>query len=50
MLGRTQRQVNLAGIPRIVSGRWLDDMIQGVLVHMVVIGLPISFSVRRLAK
>ena len=28
----------------------LHDLIQGLLVHMVVIGLPISFSVRRFAK
>ncbi|HEY1904369.1 MAG TPA: hypothetical protein VGG56_18210 [Terracidiphilus sp.] len=27
----------------------LRDMIQGLLVHMVIIGLPISFSVRRFA-
>jgi len=28
----------------------LHDLIQGLLVHMVVIGLPISFSVRRFSK
>jgi hypothetical protein len=28
----------------------LDNLILGLLVHMVVIGLPISFSVRRFAK
>jgi len=28
----------------------LRDVIQGLLVHMVVVGLPISFSVRRFAK
>jgi hypothetical protein len=28
----------------------LRDLIQGLLVHMVVVGLPISFSVRRFAK
>jgi hypothetical protein len=28
----------------------LHDVIQGLLVHMVVVGLPISFSVRRFAK
>lgn len=28
----------------------LHDLIQGLLIHMVVIGLPISFSVRRFAK
>jgi hypothetical protein len=28
----------------------LGDMIQGLLVHMVVVGLPISFSVRRFAR
>jgi hypothetical protein len=28
----------------------LHDLIQGLLVHMVVIGLPISFSVRRFAR
>jgi hypothetical protein len=28
----------------------LDDEILGLVVHMVVIGLPISFSVRRFAK
>jgi hypothetical protein len=28
----------------------LDDMIQGLLVHMVVVGLPISFSVRRFSR
>jgi hypothetical protein len=28
----------------------LHDLIQGLLVHMVVIGLPISYSVRRFAK
>jgi hypothetical protein len=28
----------------------LQDLILGLLVHMVVVGLPISFSVRRFAK
>jgi hypothetical protein len=28
----------------------LGDMIQGLLVHMVAVGLPISFSIRRFAK
>jgi hypothetical protein len=28
----------------------LRDMIQGLLVHMILIGLPISFSVRRFAR
>ena len=28
----------------------LRDLIQGLLVHMVLIGLPISFSVRRFAR
>jgi Na+/alanine symporter len=28
----------------------LHDVIQGLLVHMVVVGLPISFSVRRFSK
>ena len=28
----------------------LHDLIQGLLVHMVVVGLPISFSVRRFAR
>jgi hypothetical protein len=28
----------------------LRDVLQGVLVHMVVVGLPISYSVRRFAK
>jgi hypothetical protein len=28
----------------------LHDVIQGLVVHMVVVGLPISFSVRRFAK
>lgn len=28
----------------------LHDLIQGLLVHMILIGLPISFSVRRFAK
>jgi hypothetical protein len=28
----------------------LNDLILGLLVHMVVVGLPISFSVRRFAK
>lgn len=28
----------------------LHNLIQGLLVHMVVVGLPISFSVRRFAK
>jgi hypothetical protein len=28
----------------------LHDLVVGLLVHMVVIGLPISFSVRRFAK
>jgi hypothetical protein len=28
----------------------LQDVIQGLLVHMVAVGLPISFSVRRFAK
>jgi hypothetical protein len=27
-----------------------SDLIQGLLVHMVLVGLPISFSVRRFAK
>lgn len=28
----------------------LDDLILGLVVHMIVIGLPISYSVRRFAK
>jgi Na+/alanine symporter len=28
----------------------LHDLIQGLLVHMILIGLPISFSVRRFAR
>jgi hypothetical protein len=28
----------------------LRDLIQGLLVHMIVVGLPISFTVRRFAK
>jgi hypothetical protein len=28
----------------------LHDVIQGLVVHMVVVGLPISFSIRRFAK
>jgi hypothetical protein len=28
----------------------LRDLIQGLLVHMVVVGLPISFSVCRFSK
>ena len=28
----------------------LHDLIQGLLVHMVVVGLPISLSIRRFAK
>jgi len=28
----------------------LRDMIQGLLVHMVVVGLPIAYSVRRFSK
>ncbi len=28
----------------------LHDLILGLVVHMVVIGLPISYSVRRFAK
>jgi len=28
----------------------LHDVLQGLLVHMVVVGLPISYSVRRFAK
>ena len=28
----------------------LHDVLQGLLVHMVVVGLPISFSIRRFAK
>ena len=28
----------------------LRDLIQGLLVHMVIVGLPISFSIRRFAK
>jgi Na+/alanine symporter len=28
----------------------LHDVLQGLLVHMVVVGLPISFSVRRFSK
>ncbi len=28
----------------------LHDLIQGLLVHMVVVGLPISFSIRRFSK
>ena len=28
----------------------LHDLIQGLLVHMILIGLPISFSIRRFAR
>jgi hypothetical protein len=28
----------------------LHDLILGLMVHMVVVGLPISFSVRRFAR
>jgi hypothetical protein len=28
----------------------LHDIIQGLLMHMVVIGLPIAYSVRRFAR
>jgi hypothetical protein len=28
----------------------LNNLIRGLLVHMVVVGLPISFSVRRLGR
>lgn len=28
----------------------LHDLIQGLLVHMVVVGLPISYSIRRFAR
>jgi hypothetical protein len=28
----------------------LRDVIQGLVVHMIVVGLPVSFSVRRFAK
>lgn len=28
----------------------LRDLIQGLLVHMIIIGLPISFSIRRFAR
>ena len=28
----------------------LQSVIQGLLVHMIVVGLPISYSVRRFAK
>ena len=28
----------------------LHDVLQGLLVHMVVVGLPISFSVRRFGR
>jgi hypothetical protein len=28
----------------------LHDLIQGLLVHMIVVGLPISYSIRRFAK
>ena len=28
----------------------LHDLIQGLVVHMVVVGLPISYSIRRFAK
>jgi|SRR5579872_23544 len=28
----------------------LNDLIQGLLVHMVVVGLPISYSIRRFAR
>jgi hypothetical protein len=28
----------------------LHDVLQGLLVHMIVVGLPISFSVRRFAR
>jgi|SRR5208282_3497961 len=28
----------------------LHDVLQGLIVHMIVVGLPISFSVRRFAK
>ena len=28
----------------------LRDLIQGLAVHMIVVGLPISYSIRRFAK
>jgi len=37
--------------PRSLEGPYqLHDLILGLLVHMIVVGLPISFSVRRFAK
>ena len=52
--GAVQEVMNLVVLP--LSGLHargpytLHDLILGLLVHMVVIGLPISFSVRRFAK
>ena len=52
--GAVQEVMNLIVLPLSalhVKGPYeLRDLILGLLVHMVVVGLPISFSVRRFAK
>jgi hypothetical protein len=48
-VGRSMQDRLLRAIFSSKSGK-LHDLILGLLVHMVVVGLPISFSVRRFAK
>lgn len=52
--GAVQEVMNLAVVPLSAlhsRGPYeLQDLIQGLLVHMVVVGLPIAYSVRRFAK
>ena len=52
--GAVQEVMNLVVLPLSAlhaKGPYtLHDLILGLVVHMVVIGLPISFSVRRFAK
>jgi len=52
--GAVQEVMNLAVVPLSAlhsRGPYeLQDLIQGLLVHMIVVGLPIAYSVRRFAK
>jgi len=52
--GAVQEVMNLVVLPLSAlhaKGPYsLHDLILGLVVHMVVIGLPISFSVRQFAK
>jgi hypothetical protein len=49
--GHLLRRKPQAALPLHARGPYeLHDLILGLLVHMVVIGLPISYSIRRFAK